>query len=53
MRRTADHLRARRFADLVPKAPSKNLKRLAAHACCEALLNVTRDKNKRRQLRLV
>jgi hypothetical protein len=43
--------RARRFAEAVPKAPTRNLKRLAAHACCQALLQVT--KNKGRQLRLV
>jgi len=50
-RPTPEQQRARQMADLVPKAPSRNLKRLAAHACCQALLNVTR--NKGRQLRLV
>lgn len=51
MKRSPDQARARRLADAVPRAPSRNLKRLAAHACCEALLRVTR--NKGRYLRLV
>lgn len=51
MKRSPEQLRARRLAEAIPRAPTQNLKRIAAHACCQALLQALRRQG--RQLRLV